>query len=104
MIVAGISNARSLPTKTHPVVYADWLLAGSDKPTILNYGHFDVQLVDPLDWWDTPPFEPVIRNNYPFGRGASDYKGNMLAPILAIEAFLKTNGSIPVNVKFLYEG
>ena len=102
MIAAGISNARSLPTKTHPVVNADWLLAVSEKPTILIYGHFDVQPVDPLDLWDTPAFELVIRNNYLFGRGAFDDKGNMLAPIVAIEAFLKTNGSIPVNVKFLY--
>ena len=88
MIVAGISNARSLPTKTHPVVYADWLLAGSDKPTTVICGHFDVQPVDPLNLWDTPPFEPVIRNNYPFGRGASDDKENMLAASVAIEAFL----------------
>ena len=86
------------------MVYADWLLAGSEKPTILIYGHFDVQPVDPLDLWDTPPFKPVIRDNCLFGRGASDDKGNMLAPIVAIEAFLKTNGSLPVNVKFFYEG
>ena len=104
LVAAGISNARLLPTKTHPVVYADWLLAGEDKPTILIYGHFDVQPVDPLDLWESPPFEPEIRDNCIFGRGASDDKGNMLAPIIAIEAYLKANGSLPVNVKFFYEG
>lgn len=104
LIAAGISNARLLPTKTHPVVYADWLLAGEDKPTILIYGHFDVQPADPLELWDSPPFEPTVRDNCVFGRGASDDKGNMLAPIVAVEAYLKTNGSLPVNVKFFYEG
>jgi len=104
LVAAGISNARLLPTKTHPVVYADWLLAGEDKPTILIYGHFDVQPVDPLDSWESPPFQPEIRDNCIFGRGASDDKGNMLAPIIAIEAYLKANGSLPVNVKFFYEG
>lgn len=102
LIAASISNVRSLPAKTHPVVCADWLLAGSGKPTILIFGHFDVQPVDPLDLWDTPPFKPVIRNYCLFGRKASDDKGNMLAPIVAIEAFLKTIGSLPVNVKFFY--
>lgn len=104
LVSAGISNARLLPTKTHPVVYGDWLLAGKDKPTMLIYGHFDVQPVDPLDLWDSPPFEPEIRDNCVFGRGASDDKGNMLAPIIAIEGYLKANGSLPVNVKFFYEG
>ena len=104
LVSAGISNARLLPTKTHPVVYGDWLLAGEDKPTILIYGHFDVQPIDPLELWDSPPFEPEIRNNCVFGRGASDDKGNMLAPIIAIEAYLKTSSSLPVNVKFFYEG
>ena len=104
LVAAGISNARLFPTKTHPVVYADWLLAGEEKPTILIYGHFDVQPVDPLDSWESPPFQPEIRDNCIFGRGASDDKGNMLAPIIAIEAYLKANGSLPVNVKFFYEG
>ena len=104
LISAGISNARLLSTQTHPVVCADWLNAGEDKPTILIYGHFDVQPVDPLELWDNPPFEPVVRNDCVYGRGASDDKGNMLAPIIAIEAYLKANGSLPVNVKFFYEG
>ena len=80
---AGLTNARMMSTETHPVVYADWLHAGKDKPTILIYGHFDVQPADPLDLWDSPPFEPIIKEGKIYGRGASDDKGNMLAPILA---------------------
>ena len=101
---AGIENARVMETETHPVVYADWLHAGEDKPTIMIYGHFDVQPADPYDLWDTPPFEPQIRDGKVFGRGASDDKGNMLAPILAIEAMLQTRGTLPVNIKLFYEG
>ena len=101
---AGIENARVMETETHPVVYADWLHAGEDKPTIMIYGHFDVQPADPHDLWDTPPFEPQIRDGKVFGRGASDDKGNMLAPILAIEAMLQTRGTLPVNIKLFYEG
>ena len=101
---AGIENARVMETETHPVVYADWLHAGEDKPTIMIYGHFDVQPADPYDLWDTPPFEPQIRDGKVFGRGASDDKGNMLAPILAIEAMLQTGGTLPVNIKLFSEG
>ncbi len=101
---AGISNASLMHTKTHPVVYGDWLNAGNHKPTIMIYGHFDVQPADPFELWDNPPFEPKIKDGKIFGRGASDDKGNMLAPILAIEALLKTTGSLPVNVKLFYEG
>ena len=101
---AGISNAKLMHTETHPVVYGDWLNAGADKPTILIYGHFDVQPADPFELWDNPPFEPQIKDGKIYGRGASDDKGNMFAPILAIEALLKTAGSLPVNVKLFYEG
>ena len=101
---AGIANARLMQTETHPVVYGDWLNAGTNKPTILIYGHFDVQPADPFELWDNPPFDPKIKDGKIFGRGASDDKGNMLAPILAIEALLKTTGSLPVNVKLFYEG
>ncbi len=101
---AGLFNARMMSTETHPVVYADWMKAGDDKPTILIYGHFDVQPVDPEDLWDNPPFQPVIKDGRIYGRGASDDKGNMLAPILAAEAFLKANGKLPVNIKFFFEG
>ena len=101
--IAGIEDVQVLPTGGHPVVYGQWLHA-SGAPTVLIYGHFDVQPVDPIDLWSQPPFEPVIKDNRIYARGASDDKGNMLAPILAVEALLKTNGKLPVNVKFFFEG
>jgi len=100
---AGIEAVQILPTAGHPVVYGQWLHA-PDKPTIMIYGHFDTQPVDPLDLWTHPPFEPVIRDDRIYARGASDDKGNMLIPILAVEAMLRTRGSLPVNVKFFFEG
>jgi len=100
---AGIEAVRVLPTGGHPVVYGEWLHAAG-KPTVLIYGHLDTQPVDPLDLWDSPPFEPVVQKGRVYARGASDDKGNMLIPILAAEAMLKGNGSLPVNVKFLFEG
>ena len=81
----GIENVEIMPTGGHPVVYGNWLHA-SGKPTIMIYGHFDTQPVDPLDLWESPPFEPVIRNDCIFARGASDDKGNLFAAILAVEA------------------
>ena len=103
MKAAGLEAVRILPTEGHPVVYGQRLHA-SDKPTVLIYGHFDTQPVDPLEQWTQPPFEPVIRDDRIYARGASDDKGNMLIPILAAEAMLKTAGSLPVNVKFFFEG
>jgi acetylornithine deacetylase/succinyl-diaminopimelate desuccinylase-like protein len=100
---AGIEDVRILPTEGHPVVFGQWLHA-SAKPTVLIYGHFDTQPVDPLGLWTQPPFEPVIRDNRIYARGASDDKGNMLIPILAAEALLKTQGALPVNLKFFFEG
>ena len=99
----GMEHVQILPTGGHPVVYADWLHAPG-KPTVMIYGHFDVQPVDPLKLWTNPPFEPVIRDEKVFARGATDDKGNMLVPILAVEAMLKTAGSLPVNLKFFFEG
>ncbi len=104
MQAAGIENVRMMPTEGHPVVYGDWLHAGAGKPTILIYGHFDVQPAEPFDLWDSPPFEPVERDGKIFGRGASDDKGGMFIPIVAAEAMLKTTGRLPVNVKFFFEG
>ena len=101
--VAGIEAVQVLPTDGHPVVYGQWLHA-SEGPTILIYGHFDTQPVDPLELWSHPPFEPVITDDRIYARGASDDKGNMLASILAVEALLKTQGELPVNVKFFFEG
>ncbi|HVA93248.1 MAG TPA: dipeptidase, partial [Chloroflexota bacterium] len=94
---------RMLETGGHPVVYGEWLHAPG-KPTILVYGHFDTQPVDPLDLWSSPPFEPVVREGRVYARGATDDKGNMLVPILSVEALLKAEGKLPVNVKFLLEG
>jgi acetylornithine deacetylase/succinyl-diaminopimelate desuccinylase-like protein len=103
MKTAGIETVRIMPTGGHPVVYGDWLHAPG-KPTILIYGHFDTQPADPLDLWDSPPFEPVIKNGCIYARGASDDKGNMFIPIIVTQAMLKTDGSLPVNLKFLFEG
>lgn len=100
---AGLEKAQVMPTEGHPVVYAEWLHAPG-KPTVLIYGHFDTQPVDPLDLWDHPPFEPTIEGDRIYARGATDDKGNMLAPILALEAFLKAEGRLPVNVKCFFEG
>ncbi len=100
---AGIGNARVLETGGHPVVYGEWLQA-EGKPTILIYGHFDTQPVDPEHLWTHPPFEPTLRDGRIYARGASDDKGNMLIPILAVEALLRTEGKLPVNVKFFLEG
>jgi acetylornithine deacetylase/succinyl-diaminopimelate desuccinylase-like protein len=100
---AGIESVHIMPTGGHPVVYGDWLHA-PEKPTVLIYGHFDVQPVDPLDLWENPPFEPVIKDERIYARGASDDKGNMFIPITVAEAMLQTLGSLPVNVKFLFEG
>ncbi len=102
---AGAEQVQILPTENggHPVVYGQWLHADG-APTVLIYGHFDVQPVDPLPLWSAPPFEPVVKKDRIYARGASDDKGNMLIPILAVEALLKTRGSLPVNVKFFFEG
>ena len=103
MKLAGIENIEILPTGGHPVVYGDWLHA-EGAPTILIYGHFDVQPVDPLELWDNPPFEPTVIDDRVYARGATDDKGNMLLPIIAVEALLKADGKLPVNLKFLFEG
>ncbi|CAL5219932.1 g1864 [Coccomyxa viridis] len=103
---AGLENVKLLPTKAQPSVYAEWLRA-TGAPTVLIYGHYDVQPVDPLELWDTPPFEPKVdrKDKMLFnGRGVSDDKGGLLQPIHAVEAYLKTSKQLPVNVKFLLEG
>ena len=103
MKAAGIESVEILPTGGHPVVYGDWLHAPG-QPTVLIYGHFDTQPVDPLGLWESPPFEPALRNDRIYARGATDDKGNMFVPIVVTEALLKTAGALPVNVKFLFEG
>ena len=79
---AGIEHVEVMPTAGHPVVYGDWLHANPDGPTVLIYGHFDVQPPDPLDLWDSPPFEPEIRDGRIYGRGASDDKGQVATSAL----------------------
>jgi acetylornithine deacetylase/succinyl-diaminopimelate desuccinylase-like protein len=99
---AGI-DARIVSTQGHPVVYGEWR-AAPDAPTICIYGHYDVQPPDPLDKWQTSPFEPTIRDGRLYGRGVSDDKGPMLIPLVVAQAFMKTEGKLPVNVRFVFEG
>ncbi len=101
---AGLQNVETVPTDGHPIVYGDWLNAGEGAPTVLIYGHYDVQPVDPLELWSSPPFEPSVRGDDLFARGASDDKGQLFAHVAAVEAVLATSGALPVNVKFLVEG
>lgn len=101
---AGGENVEVLQTAGHPVVCGDWLHAGPDRPTVLVYGHFDVQPAEPFELWSSPPFEPEVRDGRLFGRGATDDKGSMLIPILAVEAMLRSEGRLPVNLRFFFEG
>ena len=103
LTMAGLEHVQILATGGHPVVYGEWLHA-PEKPTVLIYGHFDTQPVDPLELWMYPPFAPTIIEDRVYARGASDDKGNMFTPILGVEALLKTEGTLPVNVKFFLEG
>lgn len=100
---AGIEGVTVAETGGHPVVVGEWLHAPG-RPTLLFYGHFDVQPPDPLALWTTPPFQPAVREGCLFARGASDMKANLLMPVEACEAWLRSRGALPVNVKFLYEG
>ena len=103
LLAAGMTAAELIQGEGNPLVYAEWLGAPG-KPTILFYGHYDVQPPDPLDEWKSPPFEPQIRGNDIFARGSSDDKGQTYIQIKAVEGLLKTTGKLPVNVKFLIEG
>jgi acetylornithine deacetylase/succinyl-diaminopimelate desuccinylase-like protein len=98
----GIENIKLLPTGGHPVVYGDWLKKPG-APTVLIYGHYDVQPVDPIELWETDPFDATVKGDYLFARGSSDMKGQVMATLNAVEAIMKT-GDFPVNLKFLLEG
>jgi acetylornithine deacetylase/succinyl-diaminopimelate desuccinylase-like protein len=98
----GMQNARIIETEGHPLVYADWLHA-ENKPTVLVYGHYDVQPVDPIDEWLSPPFEPTERNGNLYARGAVDDKGQVWAQVKALESLL-AGGKLPLNVRVLFEG
>jgi acetylornithine deacetylase/succinyl-diaminopimelate desuccinylase-like protein len=100
----GLNNVTIEETEGHPIVLGEHLEAGAGKPTVLIYGHYDVQPPDPLNEWKTPPFEPTIRDGKIYARGASDDKGQSYTHIKAIESFLKTGTELPVNVKFIIEG
>ncbi|HJS18935.1 MAG TPA: dipeptidase [Anaerolineales bacterium] len=101
----GIENVEVMPTEGggHPVVYGEYLKKPG-APTVLVYGHYDVQPSDPLELWESGPFEPQVRGDLLYGRGSSDMKGQVLATFYAIEALMKGGGELPVNLKFLLEG
>jgi len=99
----GLENVKLLETPGNPVVYGDWLHA-PDAPTILFYGHYDVQPVDPLNLWESPPFEATIRDGEIYARGAADDKGQVFMHFKAVEAHLKQEGRLPVNIKLMIEG
>ncbi len=99
----GFEQVQVIPTKGHPLVYGEWLKAPG-KPTLLIYGHYDVQPVDPLDLWESPPFEPTIRGGNLYARGAADDKGQTMLVFKALESLMTVNGRLPVNVRVLIEG
>ncbi len=104
LLEAGFPHAEVMATPGHPIVYAEWLAAGPDAPTVLIYGHYDVQPAEPLELWKTPPFEPTLAGDDLFARGASDDKGQLYVHVKAAEAFHKNSGRPPVNLKCLFEG
>lgn len=103
LIQAGLEHVEIHHTEGHPIITADYLHA-EDKPTVLIYGHYDVQPVDPLHLWESPPFEPAIRSGKLYARGATDDKGQLFLHVKAVEAILKQEQELPVNVKFCIEG
>jgi acetylornithine deacetylase/succinyl-diaminopimelate desuccinylase-like protein len=99
----GLQNDRLIETPGNPVVYGDWLGAPG-APTILFYGHYDVQPVDPLELWESPPFDATVRDGEIYARGSADDKGQVFMHLKAVEAHLKESGRLPVNMKFILEG
>lgn len=100
----GLRNARTIPTDGHPVVYGEWLEAGADKPTVLIYAHYDVQPIDPIELWESPPFEPSMRDGLLYARGATDDKSGVWGTLKVLESIFGANGALPVNVKMFFEG
>lgn len=103
METIGLNRIELFETDGHPILYGEFC-PYDDRPVVLIYGHYDVQPPDPLEEWETPPFEPVIRNGRVYARGASDDKGQSYTHLKAIEAYMRTGEDLPVNVKFLFEG
>src|SRR5205085_6513207 len=100
----GLEHVEVISTSGHPLVYGDWLHA-SGKPTVLCYGHYDIQPAEPLDEWHSPPFEPTERNQNLYARGAVDDKGQMYMHLKALESLMKSgSGKLPVNVRLIIEG
>src|SRR5258708_30338801 len=100
----GADRVEVWPTAGHPAVFAEWLHGAADSPALLVYGHHDVQPVDPLDAWVSPPFEPAVRSNRLWGRGVVHYKGQVDIHVNAIETFLRTVGRLPIRLKLIVEG
>lgn len=100
----GFESVEQIQTAGHPLIYAAYNQAGENVPTVLFYGHYDVQPVDPLDQWESNPFEPKIRNQRLFARGASDDKGQVFMHLAVFEAYMKVVGKLPINVKVCIEG
>ena len=100
----GLEHASLLPTGGNPIVYGDWLHAGPDAPTALLYGHYDVQPPEPLELWESPPFEPTLRDGRVYARGATDNKSQVLLNLKAIETLLRIEGALPCNLKVIVEG
>lgn len=103
LAATGLTSVEVVKTEGHPAVIGEWM-GEPGKPTVLIYGHYDTQPVDPVEEWTTPPFEPTVRDGRVYARGSSDDKGNLMLPILALEALLKTTDRLPVNVRVLFEG
>src|ERR1700761_1620473 len=102
LLAAGVDKAEVYPTDGHPVVYGEKLI-DPKKPTVLVYGHYDVQPADPLELWHTGPFEPVIKDGKIYARGSADDKGQFYMTVKAFETMIRTN-TLPTNVKFIIEG
>lgn len=104
MRALGLRHAEVMETGGHPVVYGEWRHPEPGQPTVLVYGHYDVQPVDPVDLWDSPPFEPEVRGGRLYARGAADDKGQFHMHLAAVHTLLSETGELPVNLKFLIEG
>jgi len=100
----GFENVDVIPTDGHPIVFGEWLKAPADRPTVLVYGHYDVQPTDPLSEWNTPPFTPTVKGDEIYARGAADMKGQGHALLKSLEAWMTKTGGLPVNTKFFFEG
>jgi acetylornithine deacetylase/succinyl-diaminopimelate desuccinylase-like protein len=100
----GFENVHLVETKKHPIVYAEYMMAGPNAPTVLLYGHYDVQPIDPIELWESDPFQPEVRNGRLYARGSSDDKGQVFMHLAVFEAIMKTEGKLPLNVKVCLEG